>query len=98
MMTERVKMRYVSCPSCGKQLFKVAGNCSVEITCVRCKKEIVGVVDEIYMKIFENCRGKEHDQEKASRYSTDMEALRTALKSRCLRIRSGSPKRVFSIF
>ena len=57
MMTERVKMRYVSCPSCGKQLFKVAGNCSVEITCVRCKKEIVGVVDEIYMKIFENCRG-----------------------------------------
>jgi 4-hydroxy-3-methylbut-2-en-1-yl diphosphate synthase IspG/GcpE len=25
MMTERVKMRYVSCPSCGKQLFKVAG-------------------------------------------------------------------------
>ena len=44
MMTERVKMRYVSCPSCGKQLFKVAGNCSVEITCVRCKKEIVGVV------------------------------------------------------
>lgn len=76
MMTERVKMRYVSCPSCGKQLFKVAGNCSVEITCVRCKKEIVGVVDEIYMKIFENCRGKEHDQEKASRYSTDMEALR----------------------
>lgn len=49
---------------------------SFEITCVRCKKEIVGVVDEIYMKIFENCRGKEHDQEKASRYSTDMEALR----------------------
>ena len=47
MMTERVKMRYVSCPSCGKQLFKVAGNCSVEITCVRCKKEIVGVVDEM---------------------------------------------------
>ena len=40
------------------------------------KKEIVGVVDEIYMKIFENCRGKEPDQEKASRYSTDMEALR----------------------
>ena len=76
MMTERVKMRYVSCPSCGKQLFKVAGNCSVETTCVRCKKEIVGVVDEIYMKIFENCRGKEPDQEKASRYSTDMEALR----------------------
>lgn len=80
MMTERVKMRYVSCPSCGKQLFKVAGNCSVEITCVRCKKEIVGVVDEIYMKIFENCRGKEHDQEKASRYST-YGSITTAEKS-----------------
>ena len=76
MMTERVKMRYVSCPSCGKQLFKVAGNCSVEITCVRCKKEIVGVVDEIYMKIFENCRGKEPDQEKASRFVRNAGRLR----------------------
>ena len=76
MMTERVKMRYVSCPSCGKQLFKVAGNCSVEITCVRCKKEIVGVVDEIYMKIFENDREKEPGRKTDSRYSTDMTALR----------------------
>ena len=75
MMTERVKMRYVSCPSCGKQLFKVAGNCSVEITCVRCKKEIVGVVDEIYMKIFENCRGKEHDQEIACSFCSVMVAV-----------------------
>ena len=52
-MTERVKMKYVSCPACGKQLLKVSGNCSVEITCSRCRKEIVGVVDEIYMRIFE---------------------------------------------
>lgn len=29
MMNEVIKMRYVSCPSCGKQLLKVAGNCSV---------------------------------------------------------------------
>lgn len=77
MMTERVKMRYVSCPVCGKQLFKVSGNCSVEINCSRCKKEIVGVVDEVYMRIFENCRGKKPGQEAgASRCSTDMEALR----------------------
>ena len=26
MMNEKIKMRYVSCPSCGKQLLKVAGN------------------------------------------------------------------------
>ena len=51
MMTERVKMRYVSCPSCGKQLFKVAGNCSVEITCVRCKKEIVGAVSYTHLTL-----------------------------------------------
>lgn len=25
MMTERVKMKYVSCPACDKQLFKVSG-------------------------------------------------------------------------
>lgn len=81
MMTERVKMRYVSCPSCGKQLFKVAGNCSVEITCVRCKKEIVGVVDEIYMKIFENCRGKEHDQEKSQQILYRYGSITTAEKS-----------------
>lgn len=62
MMTERVKMKYVSCLACGKQLFKVSGNCSVEITCSRCRKEIVGVVDEVYMRIFENCRGKSPDR------------------------------------
>ena len=58
-MDKEIKMRYVSCPSCGKQLLKVTGNCSVEITCIRCRKEIVGIVDEIYMKIFENDREKE---------------------------------------
>lgn len=81
MMTERVRMKYVSCPACGKQLFKVAGNCSVEITCSRCKKDIVGVVDEIYMKIFENCREKEPGREGASRFSTDVEALKKQKKA-----------------
>ena len=77
MMTERVKMRYVCCRVCGMQLFKVAGYCSVELICSRCRKEIVGVVDEVYMRIFENCRGKKPGQEAgASRCSTDMEALR----------------------
>ena len=36
----------------------------------------VGVVDEVYMRIFENCRGKKPGQEVSSRCSTDMEALR----------------------
>lgn len=76
MMNEVIKMRYVSCPSCGKQLLKVAGNCSVEITCTRCRKEIVGIVDEIYMKIFENDREKVLGRKTDSRYSTDMTALR----------------------
>lgn len=80
-MTERVKMKYVSCPVCGKQLFRVAGNCSVEITCSRCHKEIVGVVDEVYMRIFENCRGKGSDQGGISKCSTDMEALRKHKKA-----------------
>lgn len=92
MMTERVKMRYVSCPSCGKQLFKVAGNCSVEITCVRCKKEIVGVVDEIYMKIFENCRGKEPDQEKDSRSARQqMQKIKVRMKKQVKRFMDGQP-------
>ena len=70
MMKEVIKMKYVSCPSCGKQLLKVAGNCT------RCRKEIVGIVDEIYMKIFENDREKEPGRKTDSRYSTDMTALR----------------------
>lgn len=53
---QKSKMRYISCPSCGKQLLKVAGNCNIEITCTRCRKEIVGIVDEIYIKVSDNYR------------------------------------------
>ena len=81
MMNEKIKMRYVSCPSCGKQLLKVAGNCSVEITCTRCRKEIVGIVDEIYMKLFENYRDKEEGKNIDSMYSTDMMTLRQRKKA-----------------
>ena len=81
MMNEKIKMRYVSCPSCGKQLFKVAGNCSVEITCTRCRKEIVGIVDEIYMKLFENYREKEPGEKTDNMYSTDMMAFRQQKKA-----------------
>ena len=81
MMNEKIKMRYVSCPSCGKQLLKVAGNCSVEITCTRCRKVIVGIVDEIYMKLFENYREKEPGKKTDSMYSTDMMAFRQQKKA-----------------
>ena len=53
-MVEKDNIRCVSCPSCGKQLFKVTGNCSIEIRCTRCKKEIVGIIDDVYMKIYQN--------------------------------------------
>lgn len=81
MMNNRAKMRYVSCPCCGKQLFKfqVSGNCSVEITCTRCRKEIVGVVDDIYMKIYESC--DERESGNGSYYSTDMDALRESRRA-----------------
>ena len=81
MMNERTKMRYVSCPCCGKQLFKfqVSGNASVEITCTRCRKDIVGVVDEIFMKIYESSSARESGS--GSYYSTDMDALRESRKA-----------------
>ena len=66
MMNEKIKMRYVS---------------SVEITCTRCRKEIVGIVDEIYMKLFENYREKEPGKKTDSMYSTDMMAFRQQKKA-----------------
>lgn len=60
----------------GKTLFKVSGDCSVEIACPRYKSEVVGVIDQIYMKIFEDCRGDKLNKNGNSWYSTDMELLR----------------------
>ncbi len=76
MMTERTKMRYVTCPTCGKQLFKISGVCNVEVTCPRCKSEVVGIIDEIYVKLFEDRRGNNGRKNGGSKYSTDMEQLR----------------------
>ena len=46
-------MKYVSCPVCGKLLFKVSGRCKVEVICKKCRKKIVGEIDERHVHIFE---------------------------------------------
>ena len=56
MMTERVKMRYVSCPVCGRHLMKCQGQCSIDITCGKCNREIVVLVDEERVMVLENRR------------------------------------------
>ena len=55
-MTERVKMRYVSCPVCGRHLMKCQGQCSIDITCGKCNREIVVLVDEERVMVLENRR------------------------------------------
>ena len=56
-MIERTKMRYVSCPVCGRILMKCQGQCSIEITCAKCNKEIIALVDEERIMVLENKRG-----------------------------------------
>lgn len=60
MMKETIKMKYVTCPCCGNPLFRVTGNCSVDIPCPRCQKTIICDVDGIYVSVFET---KENDNE-----------------------------------
>ena len=76
MMNERNR-KYVNCPYCGRQLFKVAGKCSVEITCGRCKKELIWVWDGIYMRISEKNHDENSDDPEEEEYLTDMQVLRS---------------------
>lgn len=46
-------MKYVSCPVCGKLLFKVSGKCKIEAICKKCRKKIIGVIDERHVYVFE---------------------------------------------
>ena len=55
-MIERKDKRYVSCPVCGRLLMKCDGQCSVEITCVKCGSDIVAVVDNNRVMVLENRR------------------------------------------
>ena len=57
MMVDRKDKRYVSCPVCGKILMKCQGQCNVEITCSKCNREIVALIDEERVMVLENRRG-----------------------------------------
>lgn len=55
-MTERKDKRYVSCPVCGRHLMKCQGQCSIDITCGKCNREIVVLVNEEIVMVLENRR------------------------------------------
>ena len=61
MMVDRKDKRYVSCPVCGKLLMKCQGQCNVEITCSKCNREIVALIDEERVMVLENRRGSGKD-------------------------------------
>ena len=57
MMIDRKDKRFVSCPVCGRILMKCQGTCNLEITCGKCNREIVAIVDEERVMVLENRRG-----------------------------------------
>ena len=58
-MIERKDKRYVSCPVCGRHLMKCQGQCNIEVTCSKCNRDIVVLVDEERVMVLENRRGLE---------------------------------------
>lgn len=61
MMVDRKDKRYMSCPVCGKILMKCQGQCNIEITCSKCNREIVALIDEERVMVLENRRGSGMD-------------------------------------
>ena len=57
MMTDRIDKRFVSCPVCGRILMKCQGECNIKITCGKCNREIVALVDNERVMVLENRRG-----------------------------------------
>ena len=57
MMIDRKDKRFVSCPVCGRVLMKCQGMCNLEITCGKCNKDIVAIIDEERVMVLENRRG-----------------------------------------
>ena len=57
MMIDRKDKRFVSCPVCGRILMKCQGECNIEITCGKCSREIVALVDNERVMVLENRRG-----------------------------------------
>lgn len=60
-MIERKDKRYVSCPVCGRHLMKCQGQCNIEVTCSKCNRDIVVLVDEERVMVLENRRGSGKD-------------------------------------
>ena len=56
MIRDRKIKRYVSCPVCGRILMKCQGNSEIEITCGKCGREIVVLIDEERVVVLENRR------------------------------------------
>ena len=61
-MIERKDKRYVSCPVCGRHLMKCQGKCNIEVTCSKCNRDIVVLVDEERVMVLENRRGSGKDE------------------------------------
>ena len=61
-MIDRKNKRYVSCPVCGRILMKCQGKCDIDITCGKCNREIVVLVDEERVMVLENRRGIRKDE------------------------------------
>ena len=61
-MIERKDKRYVSCPVCGRHLMKCQGQCNIEVTCSKCNRDIVVLVDEGRVMVLENRRGSGKDE------------------------------------
>ena len=61
-MIEREDKRYVSCPVCGRHLMKCQGQCNIEVTCSKCNRDIVVLVDEERVMVLENRRGSGKDE------------------------------------
>ena len=57
-MIERKEKRDVNCPVCGRILMKCQGTCNIEITCGKCNREIVALIDEERVMVLENRRGR----------------------------------------
>ena len=55
-MEERKIKKYASCPVCGRILMKCQGMCNIDITCGKCNKEIVIIIDEERVMVLENRR------------------------------------------
>ena len=61
MMIDRKDKRFVSCPVCGRILMKCQGECNIDITCGRCNREIVVLVDNERVMVLENRRGSDKE-------------------------------------